>query len=256
MGKAMLSKFLIQFSVDGWGCVPSLFFDLRPNYGGGNEDNGDLFLKVPCMLHSVTPALQQATANPTSQLETPGHSQARLGQSFVQSLLLSPGSWCAKIFSCALHESASLVLCKFCNQIPMASKVKFPGGFSIPLPDPQVGKPVAGPRSFFTVSKFLWYNCSAVCGSSAQWLYGGVNGDLLLEGLCHTQVCCTQSPCPCCRPLLTHTSAGDTETLKVRSGSVFVESSGTNKVLFEPSEHLWWVWGLILNAISPILPSL
>ena len=25
--------------------------------------------------------------------------------------------------------------------------------------------------------------------------------------------------------------------------------------LFEPSEHLWWVWGLILNAISPLLPS-
>ena len=55
MGGATLSKSLIQFSVDGHGCVPSLFFDLRPNYGGGNEDNGDLFLKVPCMLHSVTP---------------------------------------------------------------------------------------------------------------------------------------------------------------------------------------------------------
>ena len=28
-------------------------------------------------------------------------------------------------------------------------------------------------------------------------LYGGVNGDLFQEGLCHAQVCCTQSPCPC-----------------------------------------------------------
>ena len=45
---AMLSKSLIQFSIDGWGCVPSLLFDLRPNYGGGNEDNGDL-QKVPYM---------------------------------------------------------------------------------------------------------------------------------------------------------------------------------------------------------------
>ena len=35
----MLSKSLIQFSIDGWGCVPSLLFELRPNYGGGNEDN-------------------------------------------------------------------------------------------------------------------------------------------------------------------------------------------------------------------------
>ena len=45
--RCMLSKSLIHFSVDGWGCVPSLLFDLRPNYGGGNEDNGDLLQKVP-----------------------------------------------------------------------------------------------------------------------------------------------------------------------------------------------------------------
>ena len=44
-------------------------------------------------------------------------------------------------------------------------------------------------------------------------LYGGVNGDLLQEGLCNTQVCCTESPCPCGRLLLTHTSTGDTQTL-------------------------------------------
>ena len=45
MGRAMLSKSLIQFSVEGQGCVPSLLFDLRPNYGEGNEDNGDLLQK-------------------------------------------------------------------------------------------------------------------------------------------------------------------------------------------------------------------
>ena len=44
------------------------------------------------------------------------------------------------------------------------------------------------------------------------WFYGGVSGDLLQEGLCHTQVCCTQSPWPCGRPLLTCTSTGDTQT--------------------------------------------
>ena len=90
------------------------------------------------------------------QLEPPGHSWACLGQFLVGSLLLSPGSWWAQGFVCALLESVSSVLCKF------------------------------------------WQ------------LYGGVNGDLLQEGLCHTQVCCTQSPCG--RPLLTHTSAGDTQT--------------------------------------------
>ena len=37
-----------------------------------------------------------------------------------------------------------------------------------------------------------------------RWFYGGVNANLLKKGLCHTQVCCTQSPCG--RPLLTRTS--------------------------------------------------
>ena len=46
MGKAMLSKSLIQFSVDVQGYVPSLLFGLRSNYGGGNEENGDLLQKV------------------------------------------------------------------------------------------------------------------------------------------------------------------------------------------------------------------
>ena len=72
------------------------------------------------------------------------------------SLLLSPGSWCAQGFICALQESVSPVLCKF------------------------------------------W------------WFYGGVNGDLFHEGLCHTQVCCTQSPCG--RLLLICTSTRDTQT--------------------------------------------
>ena len=44
-------------------------------------------------------------------------------------------------------------------------------------------------------------------------LYGGVNGNLLQEGLYHTQVYCTQSPFPCSSPLLTHTSSGNTQTL-------------------------------------------
>ena len=45
--------------------------------------------------------------------------------------------------------------------------------------------------------------------------------------------------------------------LKHRSGSVSVGSlgPGAQKVLFEPSEHLWWGWGLILNAALPLLPS-
>ena len=116
----------------------------------------------------------------------------------------------------------------------------------------------------------LWGHCSFLLGPGRHkvlsvpsktlsqlcklWqLYGGVNGNLLQDSLCHTQVCCTQSPC--CRPLLTRTSAGDTPTLKGRSGSVSEGSPDEHKVLLEPSEYLWSVWGWILNAILPLLPS-
>ena len=43
----MFNKSLIQFSVDGWSCAPSLLFTWL-NYGGGNEDNGVLLQKAPC----------------------------------------------------------------------------------------------------------------------------------------------------------------------------------------------------------------
>ena len=55
MGGARLRKSLIQFSVKGWGCVPSLLFDLRPNYGGDNEDNGDFIQKVPVSAPNPAP---------------------------------------------------------------------------------------------------------------------------------------------------------------------------------------------------------
>ena len=104
---------------------------------------------------------------PTPPPETPGHSQASLGQSLVGSLLLSPGSWCTRFCLCP-------------------------------------------PRVCFPVLCKFWQ------------LYGGVNGDLFQEGLCHTQVYCTQSPCPCSSPLLTHTSIGDTQTLTTGPGEHMV----------------------------------
>ena len=138
---------------------PPCCFDLRPNYGRGNEDNGDLLQMDPCT-HCHTqcpwpwsrPPFTHASARDSWTLTDES------AQSPVGSLLLTPGSWCTQGSVCALQKSVSLVLCKF------------------------------------------WQ------------LYGGVNGDLLQEGLCHTYVCGTQGPCPCGRPLLTHTFTGDTQT--------------------------------------------
>ena len=113
------------------------------------------------------------------------------------------------------------------------------------------------------LSSGSWYVQGFVCALQESvspvlckfwWLYGGVNGDLLQDGLCHTQVCCTQSPCPCGRPLLNHTSAGDTQT-QFWLGLCGVSGSWCTQDLFEPSECLWWIWGLILNAITLHLPS-
>ena len=58
--------------------------------------------------------------------------------------------------------------------------------------------------------------------------------------------------CPCDRPLLTCTSTGNTQTqfwFSLCEVSEFWCTQG----LFEPSEHLWQVWGLILNMIFPLL---
>ena len=159
MGTAMLSKSLIEFSVDGWSCVPSLLFDLKPNYSGGNEDNSDLFQKVPCT-HCYTQHPQLCSRPPPTHTSTTD-SWTRMGKSgSVSCGVTAPFSWV-------------LVHMRFY------------------LCPPRVDFPV--------LCKFLW-------------LYGGVNGHLLQEGLCHTQVYCPQSLCPCSSPLLTCTSTGDTQT--------------------------------------------
>ena len=98
------------------------------------------------------------------------------------------------------------------------------------------------PRVYFPVLCKFWQ------------LYGGANGDLLQEGLCRTQVCCTHGHCSCSSPLLTHTSTGDAQTQFCLS-LCGVSGSWCTQGLFEPSEHLWREWGLTLNANSPLLPS-
>ena len=98
------------------------------------------------------------------------------------------------------------------------------------------------PRVYFPVLCKFWQ------------LYGGVSSDLLQEGLCHTRICCTQSPRSCSSPLLTVTSTGDAQTQFCLS-LCGVPGSWCSQGLFEPSKHLWWEWGLILNVILPLLPS-
>ena len=136
--------------------LPAVY--LGPNLGGGNEDNGDLFQKIPCM-YSYTQYPQPCRRPP------PAHTSA--GDSWT--LIGKSGS-----VSCGVTAPFSWV---------MVHKVL-----------------LCPPRVYFPVLCKFWQ------------LYNVVNGNLLQKGLCHTQVCCTQSLCPCNGPPPTHTSTGDAQT--------------------------------------------
>ena len=130
--------------------------------GEGNEDNGDLLQKTPCM-YCYTQCPQPCSRPPPTQASA-GDSWTLTGKSgSVSCGITAPFSW-------------ALVLTKFC---------------------------LCPPRVCFPVLCKFWSPC------------GGVNGYLLQEGLCHTRVYYSQSPCPCGRPLLTHTSTGDTQTQEI-----------------------------------------
>ena len=92
MGEAILSKSLTQFSVDGRDCVPSLLSDLRPNLGGGNEDNSDLLQKVSCM-HCCTQC-PRPCRRPLPTPASAGNSWALTGKSgSVSCGVTAPSSW-------------------------------------------------------------------------------------------------------------------------------------------------------------------
>ena len=127
------------------------------------------------------------------------------------SLLLSPGSWWAQDFVCALQESVSPVLWKFCSQIPLAFKVKFPRGFS----------PFA--RTFAAVQKPLGITVLQFVGhllSSSMVGLMVISFKKTFATNRASQVCSSQRLCLHARPLLIHASAGGTQTLKGRSGLV------------------------------------
>ena len=86
MGRAMLSKSLIQFSVDGWSCVPSLLLTQGQTMVEVMKIMAAFFkrsLARTAMLSAPSPAAGHH--GPTPLLETPRHSQASLGQSFYES---------------------------------------------------------------------------------------------------------------------------------------------------------------------------
>ena len=132
--------------------------------------------------------------------------------------------WSLSLVFCALQESLfPPVLWNFCNQIPLTSKVRFPE-------DSQSICQIPWLRSLLWSLKLLQQCKNFFCIIVLQFVdhppRGSVVG-LMVTSFKRTytsyygsQDCCYQCPCPCSRPLLTHSSAGDPQTLAGRSDLV------------------------------------
>ena len=62
------------------------------------------------------------------ELDMEQQTHSKQGKEYIKavgSIFFSPGSWYTQGFVCALQESVSLVLGKFCKQVPQFSGVKF-----------------------------------------------------------------------------------------------------------------------------------
>ena len=109
----MLRKSLIQVFVDGLICVPSLLF----TWGLTMVEVMKIMVTSFKRSHACTAPLSAPNPaaghhQPTPMLETPGHTQASLGQSLVRSLLLFPASWCTRFCLCPSRVYFT-VLCVF-----------------------------------------------------------------------------------------------------------------------------------------------
>ena len=137
------------------------------------------------------------------------HPWATLAQSLVESLLLFPRSWCTQGFVCPLENSVSPVLWKFCNQIPLAFKVIFPGGSQSLCQIQRLGNRLWALE--------LSQQCKNFFAIIVPWFVGCLlGGSMVGLILCASQVCCSQSPCHHGRPLLTCASAGNTQIWKTQ----------------------------------------
>ena len=106
--RAMLSKSLIQFFVDGWSYIPSLLLTWEQSMVEVIKITGTSFKRShACTATFSAPNPAAGHCQPTPPPETAGHSQASLGQSLVGSLLLSPGFWCTQGSVCALQEGTT-----------------------------------------------------------------------------------------------------------------------------------------------------
>ena len=177
MGRALLSKALIQLSSDGWGCAPYLVVscftrgDLALGFMGGmvrlmvtsrsiyaNRELPRELLLVPCPCGELLQT-HTSTGDSLTLADSFGSVSCGVTTPFLWVLVHTRFCLCPS----RLEPLFSLALWKSCNQIPVAFKDRFPGVFQS-LCRPQARKPDVGFWTFTTVGELLWYYCSLVCG--------------------------------------------------------------------------------------------
>ena len=130
--------------------------------------------------HTCTPALSAANpaachCRPTPLPETPGHSWASLGQSLLWSLFVSPGSWCAQGFVCALQECVSPVLCTFWWLYGGLMTTSSKRAYAIPRSAaPRAPTPVAGHCRPIPPQEILKQFWLSLCGVFESWCTQGL----------------------------------------------------------------------------------
>ena len=133
MGGTMLSKSLIQFSVDGWSCVPSLLFTWDQTMVEVMKIMVTSFKRShACTATLSAPNPEAGHHKPMPLLETPGHSQVYLCQSVMGSQFFSPGSWCIQGSVCGLQEFISQSCVSSCSSMVELMATSFKRAYAIP----------------------------------------------------------------------------------------------------------------------------
>ena len=124
-----------------------------------------------------------------------------------------------------LHESVSPVLWKFCNQIPLASKVKFPGGSQPLCQIPRLEDLLWALELLQQLENFFGIIVLQFVGhllsSSIVGLMVTSSKRTFTTHHAFQDCCCLENPHG--RPLLTHAFTGDPQPVTSRSGSVSCE---------------------------------
>ena len=140
---------------------------LGPNYGGGDEDNGDLLQKVPCM-HCCTQCPQLCSRPPLTHAST--RDSWTLMDKSASVSCGDPFSWglVHTSFCCALQESISPVLCKFRQLYGGVNGASSKRAYAVPRPL----HPEALPLRQTTADPYLRRRHSNTVLSQSLWGFG------------------------------------------------------------------------------------